>query len=157
MNRLDTRYLVLFLVGLLLQFTFINFIEILHWRPDLILIILVSFALRRGPNLGMTVGFLAGLTQDIISTHFIGLAALSKTAAGFLAGVLAGKFSERTEFFLSLLICSLAHDLLYFFIYTLGENFSLQSLIILYTIPNVMYTIIIGVFYYYVVDPLIAE
>jgi rod shape-determining protein MreD len=105
----------------------------------------------------MIIGFAVGLIQDLLSAHIIGLAALSKTVAGFVAGSLRGKFAERTEFFLTLFICGLLHDLIYFFIYILGEDFSFQSLIILYTIPNLMYTILIGGFLYYFVEPLLQE
>ncbi len=157
MNKLDIRYIVFFIIAFILQFTLVKYIEILQWKPDLLLVVLVSYALRRGPNWGMTAGFTVGLLQDVISTDLIGLSALSKTVAGFLAGILAGKFAERTEFLLTLLITGLLHDLIYFFIYTLGENFSLQSLIIFYTIPNLMYTIVIGGFLNYFVEPLATE
>jgi len=105
----------------------------------------------------MTIGFAVGLIQDLLSAQLIGLAALSKTIAGFIAGILKGKFAERTEFFLTLFICGLLHDIIYFFIYILGENFSFQSLIILYTIPNLMYTLLIGGFLYYFIEPLLQE
>jgi rod shape-determining protein MreD len=157
LSSLDIRYSVVFLFAFVLQFTLVHFIEILHWRPDLLLIVLVSFSLRKGPNWGMTVGFVTGFIQDLLSAHIIGLAALSKTVAGFIAGSLRGKFAERTEFFLTLFICGLLHDFIYFFIYILGENFSFQSLIILYTIPNLMYTVIIGGLLYYFVEPLLQE
>ncbi|MBN2364778.1 MAG: rod shape-determining protein MreD [Calditrichaeota bacterium] len=157
MSQLVIRYLLLFLFAFILQMTLVNFIEILQWRPDLLLIVLVAFALRKGPDWGMTAGFLIGLLQDMVGTELIGLAALSKTVAGFLAGVLSGKFAERAQFLLTLLISGLAHDFIYFFIYTLGEHFSLQSLIIFYTIPNLMYTIIIGGLLYYFMEPLMAE
>ena len=64
---------------------------------------------------------------------------------------------KKTEFFLTLLIAGLFHDLFYFFITTLGENFSLQSLLILYTLPNLMYTIIIGGILYYFIDPVLED
>ena len=157
MSSAEIRYGIAFLFAIILQFTLVNYIEILHWRPDLLLIVLVSFSLRKGPNWGMSIGFAVGLIQDFLSAHVVGLAALSKTVAGFVAGSLRGKFAERTEFFLTLFICGLLHDLLYFFIYILGENFSIQSLVILYTIPNLMYTILIGGFLYYFVEPLLQE
>ncbi len=157
MSSVDIRYAIIFFFAIILQFTLIRFMEILHWRPDLLLIVLVSFSLRRGPNWGMTIGFAVGLIQDLLSAQLIGLAALSKTIAGFIAGILRGKFAERTEFFITLFICGLFHDIIYFFIYVLGENFSFQSLIILYTIPNLMYTLIIGGFLYYFIEPMLQE
>ena len=157
MTKIDIRYLIFFIIALILQVTIINYIQIFNWRPDLLLIVLVSFSLRRGVNLGMTAGFFVGLSQDLISTHFLGLAALSKTIAGFISGSLSNKFSPRTEFFLTLLITALVHDFVYFFIYTLGENFSLYSLIVKYTIFNMMYTLFLGAFFHYIVETWLNE
>lgn len=157
MSRNKAIYVIMFCLAVMLQLTIVRYIEILYWRPDLILIILVLFSLRLGPNWGMSVGFFLGLMQDLTSTHFIGLAALSKTVAGFISGSLAGKFAARTEYLLTLLISGLIHDFVYFFIYTLGENFSIQSLLILYTFPNLMYTIILGAFLNYFLEPYLKE
>jgi rod shape-determining protein MreD len=151
------RYVLLFVMAFILQVTIISYIEILYWRPDVVLIILIFFSLRFGPNWGMTVGFFLGLLQDLVSAHLLGLLALSKTVAGFIAGSLSGKFAARAEFFLTLLIAGLAHDFIYFFIYTLGEEFSVQSLIVLYTVPNLMYTILVGAFLYYFIEPYVTE
>jgi rod shape-determining protein MreD len=157
MNRNQIIYVIMFILAVILQLTLVKYIEILNWRPDLILIVLVFFSLRFGPNWGMSVGFFLGLIQDLISTHFLGLATLSKTVAGFISGSLAGKFAARTEYLLTLLISGLIHDFVYFFIYTLGENFSIQSLLILYTLPNLMYTIILGAFLNYFLEPYFQE
>lgn len=151
------RYLVVFFITIALQLTIIKYLYIFNWRPDLILIILVSFSLRFGPNWGMTAGFFSGLIQDLLSTHFLGLAALSKTIAGFVSGVLKNKISLWSEFFLTLIIASLIHDFCYFFFYTLGEELTLRSLIFLYTIPNTLYTVIFGVLFHYIVDPWLNE
>jgi len=155
--KIEYRYFTFFVVAFILQFTVIRFIEIVHWRPDLILIVLVFFSLKKGPNWGMTAGFVSGLLQDLISVEMLGLTALTKTLAGFLAGVLSGKLTTRAEFFLVLLISGFVHDLVYFFISTLGENFSLHSLLIFYTIPNLLYTVIIGAIMYYFFEPILAE
>lgn len=156
LSAVEIRYTLVFLVAIIFQFTLVHHIEIFGYRPDLLLIVLVFFSLRKGPNWGMTIGFTVGLIQDCISAHLIGLAALSKTVAGFIAGNLRGKFAESTEFFLTLFICGLIHDLIYFFIYFLGENFIIQSLI-LYTVLNLAYTILFGVVFYYFVEPFLQE
>jgi len=156
-SNLNVRYGLLFFAAIVFQLTLVKYIQVYNWRPDLILIVLVSFSLRKGPNAGMTAGFVTGLLQDLLSTHFLGLTALSKTIAGFLAGSLAGKFSRKTEFFLTLIIAGLVHDFCYFLIYTVGENFSLQSLFILYTIPNVLYTVLLGGFLHYLTAAWVEE
>lgn len=67
--------------------------------PDLVLILVVSFGLLRGPDQGLFFGLLAGFFLDLISGGIIGIQALSKMALGFSAG-----FMEKTIFKDNLLI-----------------------------------------------------
>ena len=71
---------------LLFQTTFLPFIALGGYLPDLFILYLVYIALRRGQIEATISGFIIGLLQDIITTQFFGLAALSKTIAGFIAG-----------------------------------------------------------------------
>jgi rod shape-determining protein MreD len=153
LNKLKFKYLVVFILSLALQLTIIKYLHIYNWRPDLLLIVLVSFSLSFNPNWGMSVGFSIGLMQDLLSTHFLGLMALSKTFAGFISAVSKNRFSPRIEFYLVLLITSLVHDCCYFLFYSLGESLSFKSLIILYTIPNTLYNLLFGVLFHYTIEP----
>lgn len=60
--------------------------------PDLPLVLTVLVALRRGPEAGCLVGFLAGLLQDVAGGGLIGVQALTKALAGFAMGLLVGRF-----------------------------------------------------------------
>lgn len=55
-------------------------------QPDLALIGLVAFALRKGSVAGEVGGFLTGLMEDCLSFPLLGLNAFSLCLAGFLAG-----------------------------------------------------------------------
>jgi rod shape-determining protein MreD len=149
MNKQIWKYILLFVIALLFQITFIRFIEILHWKPDLILIVLVIFSIEFGPNFGSTSGFISGLAGDLVSSHLIGLGALSKSITGYLSANLSRFFRERGQFILTLAISGLVHNLIYFFISTLGSDFSWHIIIFLYIIPNLFYTTIVGFFVYY--------
>jgi rod shape-determining protein MreD len=151
LSSVEIRYALVFLFAFIFQIALVQYIELFGGRPDLLLIVLVSYSLRKGPNWGMTVGFVVGLIQDLFSAHVRGLLALSKTLAGFVAGSLRGKFAERTEFFLTLFICGLIHDIIYFFIYFLGVTFTYNAIF------NLAYTLFIGVIFYYFVEPLLQE
>jgi rod shape-determining protein MreD len=61
--------------------------------PDLVLIMVVSWGLLRGPDQGLFFGLLAGFFLDILSGGLIGVQALSKMALGFSSG-----FMEKTIF-----------------------------------------------------------
>ena len=60
--------------------------------PDVPLVLTVLVALRRGPELGCAVGFLAGFLQDVAGGGLIGVQALTKALAGFAMGLLVGRF-----------------------------------------------------------------
>lgn len=60
--------------------------------PDLPLILTVLIALRRGPEVGCVVGFLAGFLQDVAGGGLVGVQALTKALAGFGMGLLVGRF-----------------------------------------------------------------
>lgn len=56
--------------------------------PDLILIMVISYGLLRGQDEGLLFGLAAGLFLDLVAGGVIGIQTLSKTAAGFTAGLL---------------------------------------------------------------------
>ena len=141
----------LIVIGLLLlQTTFLPFIAIRGYLPDFFILYLVTIALRRGQLEATISGFIIGLLQDIITTQFFGLAALSKTIAGFVAGYF---FNENTaeqtlgsyRYVLLVALCSVVHDLLYFMIFFQGIGGSVFLSTIEYTMGMTLYTCIISV------------
>jgi rod shape-determining protein MreD len=64
-----------------------------HVTPDLVLIMVVSLGLLRGPDQGLVFGILAGFFMDLLSGGIIGVQALTKMALGFTSG-----FMEKTIF-----------------------------------------------------------
>jgi len=85
-----------------------------RWFPggvvDLPLVAVVSCAVIWGRVTGMLAGSLAGVLQDAMSGGIIGMAGLSKTVVGFLAGIASTQFivahalSRFVVFFLSTVI-----------------------------------------------------
>jgi rod shape-determining protein MreD len=66
--------------------------EIADAAPDLVLVLLVSIALLRGPFVGACAGFFAGLVLDTASLATLGLSSLLLTLAGYWSG----RFGEVT-------------------------------------------------------------
>ncbi len=149
MNKQMWKYVFLFVMAFLFQMTVIRYIEILHWKPDLILIVLVMFSIEYGPGWGSTSGFISGAVGDLASSHLLGLGALSKSIAGYLSGNLSRYFKERSQFILTLILIGFVHHILFFIISTFGEDFSWDIIIFVYIIPNLFYTALVGFFIYY--------
>jgi rod shape-determining protein MreD len=78
-----------------------TWLKALNVTPDLVLILVVSLGLLRGPDQGLIFGLIAGFFMDLLSGGIIGVHALSKMALGFSAG-----FMEKTIFKDNLLIPS---------------------------------------------------
>lgn len=59
------------------------------WRPDLVVLTVIAFALADGPGTGARYGFAAGLTVDLLSTgsQLVGTAALVLLLVGYTSGV----------------------------------------------------------------------
>ena len=146
MNRSIWKYILFIGVSLLFQVTVVQYIEILNWRPDLVLILLVMFSIQYGAVSGSTAGFFSGLLSDLLSGHLLGVGVLSKAITGFIAGSMVSVFPDKSRFLITLIICGFIHNLLYFFVTTLGSDFSWRLLIFVYTVPNLFYTALVGLF-----------
>lgn len=59
---------------------------------DLVLVVVVYNALASGRVTGLLAGTFAGLVQDVLSGGVLGMAGLSKTVVGYLAGIVGTQF-----------------------------------------------------------------
>ena len=147
----------LVVIGLLLiQTTFLPFITLWGYLPDVFILYLVYVALRRGQIEATLSGFIIGLIQDIITTQFFGLAALSKTIAGFVAGYFYNEnTAEQTigsyRYVLLVALCSVVNNFIYFIIFFQGTNSSIVLSTVESTMGTTLYTCILSalpMFYY---------
>lgn len=64
--------------------------------PELMVVVVCSVALHRGPVIGVVAGLFLGLIVDLPGGHLIGLSAIGYAAAGLIAGILGARvFPER--------------------------------------------------------------
>lgn len=91
-------------------------------------LVVLYFAIHKGEVLGACLGAFCGLLQDTFSLSVVGVAGLSKTIVGFLAGTIAEKMNVLTfwrSFFFLLVMTSLDLALwscFYFFIFSRTLN-----------------------------------
>jgi rod shape-determining protein MreD len=146
--RIIIRYFFISLGLVVLQTTLVRFMAIETIVPDLLLIWIVAIALLEGQAAAVTAGFLLGLSIDLLSGHdgMLGLAALSKTVAGFAAGffhddnrVIPALGSYQFPLFTA--IAAVVHNLVYFAIYLQGSDIGMTSAIVVYGIPSTAYTV----------------
>ena len=69
------------------QTNLLRLIEIRGVQPDLALIVMVFLAHHHGSLVGESVGFVVGITEDLLSLSPPGFNAFIKTVVGFLSGL----------------------------------------------------------------------
>ena len=93
MSRNRQIFLVVVVVlAFVLQLSVMPQFKLLGVQPDLILVVAIVVAVQDGPVAGAVVGFFGGLLQDIASPQVMGVSALTKTLAAFMAGMLKDFF-----------------------------------------------------------------
>jgi rod shape-determining protein MreD len=84
------RIIFVALVVFIIQVTAISRIAVAGCTPDLIVILLVSLVLERGPVMAVVIGFLLGFLQDLGNASFLGMNALSKSILAYGVSRLGG-------------------------------------------------------------------
>ena len=70
------------------QTAVLPFLAISGFRPDLLLLLPIAFAVHDGPEAGVRIGFGAGLAADLLlQTSALGVAALTYAVVGYLVGI----------------------------------------------------------------------
>ena len=86
MTKRVLMYAALGIGAIILQKFLDNFASIDMVSPQLIILFVVYLSLREGQLFGMGGGFLIGLLNDSLVTHFIGYTSFVGVMAGFVAG-----------------------------------------------------------------------
>ena len=127
--------IILFFPLLLIQTTIVPLIAINGVIPDLILILLVFYALRYGQIYGTVLGFVYGFLFDVITGSLIGSTMLAKTLSGFVAGYFYNEnkqeqYIKSLFFCLIVLLCGVIDSVVYSFFSTI--DFSSNVLLLVF-------------------------
>jgi rod shape-determining protein MreD len=74
------------LIAAVIQSTWLEGFRVLGGRPDLVLLLAVTWSIIRGADEGAIWGFVGGLFCDLLSGGALGLWTVSLTAVGLIAG-----------------------------------------------------------------------
>jgi rod shape-determining protein MreD len=76
------------LTALILQTTVLPHVALFRVAPDLLLVVVISVALARGPSAGAVAGFAGGVLRDLLLDAPTGLSALAYLSVGYVVGAI---------------------------------------------------------------------
>ncbi len=88
-------FLLLLGVALLLQTTILEQVAIIGVKPDLVMLLTILNSFLLGTREGAFLGFAGGIIEDLFAGSYIGLNALSKMTAGYLAGAVGVRLNRE--------------------------------------------------------------
>ena len=145
------KTLLLFVIVFSVQSTVGEWLQILGIGPDFVVIFVVSVALRFGAATGCLWGFLAGFTQDVYApVEWLGANSIAMTIVGFAVGQLEERFlTLNLPAKVSVLaLAFFVNDMFYFLITGLDKDV-VTNLFVTRTVPECIYTVIIGAIVFY--------
>ncbi|MGQ0679456.1 MAG: rod shape-determining protein MreD [Actinomycetota bacterium] len=86
------------LSAVLLQTTVFGQLRIAGVSPDLLLAVVISFALLEGPSAGAVLGFAGGFLRDLLLDAPVGITGLSYLVIGYLVGSIRPYIGSNTVF-----------------------------------------------------------
>lgn len=145
------NYTFLILINFILQSTLCEYIAISGIKPNLLLILVISFAFMRGKEEGILLGFVSGLLIDSFFGMFLGLNAGIYLVIGWGAGSCSNKYREDSILppFILLTSFSFLHGLLsYVFKAFLAAYPNIMPFLSDLIIPETIYTSILSFLLY---------
>ncbi|MBR3627915.1 MAG: rod shape-determining protein MreD [Elusimicrobia bacterium] len=147
--------IIIYLILIVVQFVIPKYMPFNIWvvYPNFILMFVIYTALNKGIMKGQTIGFIYGLTWDILSTDIFGIRALSFTIAGYLAGSFNKKLNKNQSLTqiivmaIGLIVTQLILNITYVIMPAsetiFVQNFELSYLIIFNILVNLILTPVI--------------
>ncbi|HPI38285.1 MAG TPA: rod shape-determining protein MreD [Ignavibacteriaceae bacterium] len=141
--------LLVFFPLLLVQIIIVPLISIEGFLPDLLLILLIFYTLRKGQLYGTVLGFVFGLFIDLITGSLLGSTMFSKTLTGFIAGYFYNEnkidiYLKSYTFLLIILLSSIIDNIALTLITSFDYESNLLSLLFERSMIPVFYTVTIG-------------
>ena len=136
---------LIILVTFILQTT-LPFIQVFGISPNALIVVLVSFSILKEESHGATIGFFAGLLQDLFFGSVIGLHAFVYMTVGFLSGKPFKEFNTE-NYLLPMLLVAIATFFYNFANYVFHFLFRARLDLLSYTwslmLPSMLYNVIL--------------
>lgn len=122
--------LLLLLLTFIVESTLLRFIKIYGVEPDLLMVVVVSFALLDGKYSGIIYGLFAGFLQDVFFNPAVGMTMIPYMIVGYLSGYFNTKvFKEKTftDFIYVVLSSLVFNAIMLFEMYLLNHSLDITT------------------------------
>lgn len=138
------------LIVFVIQVTAIQHMGVAGCTPDLMVILLVSLVLERGPVLAVVIGFLLGFLQDLGNASFLGMNALAKSILAYGVSRVGGGLLPENVLYKGFIIFAacLVNDLV---VLPIATSFSIGDMIVSFfrfSFLSALYSALLGVVIY---------
>ncbi len=144
------RIIFVALVVFVIQMTAVSRIGVAGCTPDLMVILLVSLVLDRGPVLAVVIGFLLGFLQDLGNASFLGMNALAKSILAYGVSRVGGGLLPENPLYKGFIIFAacLVNDIV---VLPIATSFSLGDMFVSFfrfSLLSALYSALLGVIIY---------
>lgn len=144
--RANIYWALLVVTASLIEVTWLGAIRIGDVLPDLVLLLVVYFAMTSGAERAMFTGVLGGIFQDVAAGSGLGHHVLALVVAGYIVGALADRLIlESPAVKATMVLCACAvHGLLYVAVdFIQNPEMSAVDAILVSMIPRAFYTMLV--------------
>ena len=135
---------IILITAFLIQLLFLDHIKIAGVKPDLLVLMVVFFAIFFGPGTGAEAGFVSGLFKDTYSLDIFGVNIVLLSMMGLIAGMLSPKLFKESKLTQGLLV--FASSVLYMIIHYFTSSLILKIAYV--TLPEYLYGLILPSSFY---------
>lgn len=109
-------FFVVLISALLVQLTVAPEISFGSVKPDVLLVVVICWALFEGQSSGALFGFLGGLMEGVFTTSILGVGAFAKTLLGYFSGELRQRVVSKSVLWPMVIVFfgSILHELIKF-------------------------------------------
>lgn len=138
-------WVVFVLLALVMQSSFLPIIHYNGVGPDLMLLIIGSYAFLNGSRKGCFMGFMLGLFQDLATGNFFGINTFSKMIIGFGCGIFSSRVLQDNFIMpisAAVVSTTASYTMAAVIMFLMGYRFNLLSHIPAHLLPMLCYNVI---------------
>lgn len=140
--------IIIFFISFILQITVFDYLEVFNVKPNIILILIVCYALSKGSLTGAIIGLITGIFADLVSGKIFGLFTICNFYTGIIGGLLYKRFFRdniiviiTTAFVFTVFYDFLFYFMKYFIWTESGFGFAMKEIILREAIYNAIIVI----------------